>query len=154
MAYEEARFWSKVDVREQSRCWEWQAASDGHGYGQFSYDGQQMRSNRVAWLLEHGDPGEQMVLHECHNRACVNPEHLYLGDNKQNMKDAAEQGNLGKGRSPGESNAKAKLTEDDVRKIRMKYEDGMTQADLADEFPVSRPNIGKIVRREAWTHVE
>ena len=95
-----------------------------------------------------------MVLHKCDNPACVNPEHLYLGDNEQNMADASERGSLGKGRSPGESNAKSKLTEQEVLEIRAKYEDGATQAELAEEYDVSRPNVGKIVRREAWTHLD
>lgn len=154
MAYEEARFWSKVDVHEISRCWEWQAATDGHGYGQFSYQGQQMRSNRVAWTLERDNPKDKMVLHKCHNPACVNPEHLYLGDNSDNMQDASDRGTLSKGRSPGSTNGNSKLTESDVVEIRDRYNNDETQQELAAAYNISRASIGKIVRRETWTHVD
>lgn len=83
------RFWDKV--RKSESCWDWIASVDRIGYGSFGFKGKTEKAHRVSFLLCKGDiPNGSCVLHKCDNRKCVNPEHLYLGDMKRNMKDKME----------------------------------------------------------------
>ena len=56
-----------------------------------------INAQRAAWILAHGEPGDAMVLHTCHNMLCCNVDHLYLGDHLQNMKDRDEAARTKKG---------------------------------------------------------
>ena len=82
------RFWSKVE--KSNECWTWTAGKDRHGYGQFHIRRKNWRAHRVSFLIQKGYLPEGMFLdHICHNRACVNPEHLRPVTNKQNGENRA-----------------------------------------------------------------
>jgi len=90
------RFWSKVSIRDPDDCWEWQASSDPHGYGQFFLNGRNYRAPRVsAYLagmtgLNCRCPKMDNVLHDpekCNNPVCVNPRHLRVGTRQDNERD-------------------------------------------------------------------
>lgn len=93
-----ARFNSRIKVA-LSGCHEWTGSRYASGYGQFWWGaGKNMKASRAAWLLFRGDIADGlMVLHKCHNRACCNPDHLYLGDHAQNMVDRREAGRTSRG---------------------------------------------------------
>jgi len=85
-------FWSKVDYPDSRGCWNWLGAKV-HGYGQFFIRGFNLRAHRIMWKLFHGDiPDGLFVLHTCDNSPCVNPDHLYIGNNSDNMKDRTKDG--------------------------------------------------------------
>jgi excisionase family DNA binding protein len=92
-----AHFWSHVT--KSDGCWEY-AAHLGHpGYRYF----RGRSAHRVSWEMENGPiPAGMMVLHKCDNPPCVNPAHLFIGDNADNMADASQKGRLvaGSGRPP------------------------------------------------------
>jgi len=79
------RFWGKV--KKTSTCWLWQGAKNEKGYGIVSVNGATMRANRVAYEIAKGATGNKHVLHTCNNSTCVNPKHLYLGTNDDNVAD-------------------------------------------------------------------
>lgn len=148
----EQRFWSKVNVTQHdSQCWEWEAYYGSDGYGRFHLDGKKEKASRVAYMLEREEPGDNCVLHKCHNPKCVNPYHLYLGDRSDNAEDAKEAGQLNPAK--GEEHHKAKLTEDKVRKIRAK-QGSVPREQLATVFGVSRHAINDVIARRTWKDVE
>lgn len=96
------RFWSHVDRRggNDDCCWRWTAARDRRGYGRFGPErGQTVFAHRFAFQLECGPiPDGFCVLHRCDNPACVNPDHLWLGDRAANHFDMVQKGRARAGR--------------------------------------------------------
>ena len=156
----EDRFWTKVDFASADHpgCWVWIASvfQSGLPYGQFQLDGRPHPAHRVAWMLMVGDiPEGVRVLHRCDNPRCVNPDHLFLGSDADNVADMMAKGRHRQGNTTvtaarGESHPKAKITDDQVRAIRDLYASGgYTQHQLALMFGVHQPQISSIVNRRS-----
>lgn len=148
------RFWSKVEPEPNSGCWLWTAGTISDGYGSIRTVTQQPceLAHRVAFRFATGiDAGERFVLHSCDNRRCVNPAHLSLGDNDENMRHRDERGRTLRGsRSPV-----AKLTEDAVRSIRARAATGERLSALAREYGLHYETLRMICRHpdRFWRHV-
>lgn len=145
-----ARFWSKVDIRNDDECWEWQGNRKvgTHPYGYFHavIDGARKgyRAHRVSYLIANGHwPAEGLVVcHACDNPPCVNPKHLWVGTMAENMRDQGRKGRW-RGRC---KHPKKQLTDEQVLEIRARYAaGGVTQQALCDEFGVTRSHVGNLI---------
>jgi len=88
------RFWAKVDRKDAVQCWLWTGATV-RGYGELAVNRRPVYAHRLSWVIAHGTiPDNQSVLHRCDNPPCVNPFHLFLGTQKDNLRDAANKGRL------------------------------------------------------------
>lgn len=111
------RFWSKVS-RVENGCWEWQwSVFKQTGYGQFALDAKTpVNAHRMSWELVNGTiPSDLSVLHRCDNRKCVNPEHLFLGTQQDNVVDMVK-----KKRHVGTKGWKASKLQKALRSQQMK----------------------------------
>lgn len=90
------RFWPKVNAGSPEECWLWNAARDSHGYGQLRITGGHLQAHRVSYELAIGQiPPGLHVRHRCDNPPCVNPLHLEVGTQSDNMRDCVERGRHG-----------------------------------------------------------
>jgi hypothetical protein len=140
-------FWKKV--QKTDGCWLWKASKTRNGYGQVSIRGRVLKAHRVAYEFTRGPiPLGLFACHKCDNRACVRPDHLFLGTPRDNIQDAVQKGRM----CAGERQWCAKLTGEQVVDIRRRYaEGGITHKALAREFGVSSATICLIVTGKKWS---
>jgi hypothetical protein len=135
----EERFWEKV-VRGDG-CWEWLAKKNNKGYGMFGgrkVDGFVL-AHRVAYELTHGAiPKGRFVLHRCDNRGCVNPEHLFVGDYIDNVRDMHAKGR-----------GRAKITYAVAEEIRARRTRGESRKEIMVALGVSVHTVKDVVSR-SW----
>lgn len=154
-----ASFNKRVD--KSGDCWIWLGPLSESGYGKFNcLDGKRnWRAHRASWTIAYGPiPDGMLVLHKCDNRRCVRPEHLFLGNNKDNTQDALQKGRLkdmGPWRHPcpGELNGRAKINLTDVQEIRDMANKGTLQRDISRKFGIGQTAVSKIVNNQTWKHV-
>ena len=167
----EERFWKKVHKAET--CWLWQGTIDQHGYGTFALTARKnIGAHRLMWILMHGHVPESLfVLHRCLDKAnplCVNPAHLYVGTQYENVQDSLREGTHIALIQPnylrdyvvqhpevlprGEDHKNSKLTEQAVREIRMLYPSLRTTA-LAQRYNVSVSTIAHVIHKTDWRDV-
>lgn len=181
------RFWPKVLKGPDTDCWLWQRATQ-RGYGVMTVMTERGRrtivASRISYAIAFGGiPDGMYVCHNCpggDNPLCVNPAHLFLGTQDDNMKDAARKKRVQHGsnhwtvRNPeliprgdrhgsrthpesvtkGEKNAQAKLTEADVLAIRDRY---ATRREfmrvIAADYGICREAVRDIIHRKRWAHI-
>jgi len=153
-----ARLKSKVKIDEATGCWVWQASLNTNGYGQFAFKGRPRPAHRVSWELHNGPipEGENAyktanVLHRCDNPLCVNPDHLFLGDQSDNANDAVSKERWGKRGLTGEAHGRAVVTEEIVRAIRAS---DLSVYKLGEQYGLSAGAVQHIRKRRSRQHVE
>lgn len=142
------RFWAKVDRRDPDQCWNWTASTSSDGYGRIGWKHSLLAAHRVSYQLHFGPfSDENKVLHTCDNPPCVNPDHLWLGTDKDNAQDRQRKGRGIQHR--GEKHANHKITDAQVCEIRKRYADGsISLYRLAREYGVSAQQIWYIVHNK------
>jgi hypothetical protein len=160
----EDRFWKKVSIGEG--CWLWIAGRfSEHGYGKIKISGRNYGTHVVSWLLSGKSiPATHGVLHKCDVRPCVRPSHLFTGTYQDNSDDKVNKRRHVFGdnhpsrlkphtRPRGIDHGLSKLTDEQVRQLRQRYNCGCTQMSLAETFGISKHTVSRIVRRITWQHV-
>lgn len=148
-------------------CLIFQGYIDASGYGSDWVNAKPESSHRAAWIRTNGPiPNGLFVLHRCDVKACANPEHLFLGTQKDNVADmyAKGRGQLGETHwtrakpnrvARGEDNGFSKLTEDQARQIKRLINQGeFTFTEIGGRFDISRYTVGLIARGKRWRHVD
>lgn len=145
----EDRFWEKVDRKSSDECWNWLGGIHMNGYGGFNDGTKSMKAHRFSWILFYGEiPEGKLICHKCDNRKCVNPNHLFLGTQKDNIQDR-----IRKGRSKyavGERHGNHKLTKETVLKIKQLLKQGRTQTEIAHIFNIDHRQIHCIEHKKTW----
>lgn len=147
---EKERFLQYVKIGlDDDACWIWTGATRSNGYGSFGLSsGVVEGAHRASYILFTGSIPEGLwVLHKCDVKNCVNPKHLFLGTQSDNMQDSVKKGRTDYvGRNPN-----AKLSWEKVREIRASDK---TFKDLARIYKVTPRNIALIMRNESWVEEE
>jgi hypothetical protein len=148
------RFWRKVKISGPNDCWPWLSYRQTRGYGRFGYRGRNTKAHRIA-LFGFGPllyESELQACHTCDVPSCCNPRHLFIATQAGNNLDSSQ-----KGRSYaalGEAHGNAKLSEEDVRTIKIVLAQGTgTPKEIAKYFGVSRRHISDIKTGRRWPHV-
>jgi hypothetical protein len=139
-----------------TKCSVWSGGKDKDGYGIIYFNGRSWRVHRLVWTWVIGEiPEGKLVLHDCDNPPCYNPEHLFLGDHKSNVQDALSKGRMLGPR--GEMNGQHRLTAGDVVEIVSRYKpydrNGNNMYGLAREFGVHPVTIHNIFSGKHWRSV-
>lgn len=144
------RFITKVAFAG-SDCWYWYGAMHKLGYGIMPALGES-KAHRVSWRLHKGDiPDGMFVLHKCDVRNCVNPDHLFLGTQTDNMRDMVNKDRHCKIKHRGEENCRSKLTNMEAQSIREEFAaGGIIQAELSRKYNLSPMTISRLIRMETY----
>jgi hypothetical protein len=136
-------------------CWVWMghtmkpyaANPRAMPYGRLIFNGSRMLAHRFAWSVYRGHlPKSALVLHRCDNPCCVNPQHLFLGSQQENIEDR----NQKQRQARGVSNASAKLTEDQVQAIRG---GAKRDGEWAQMLGVTKSTVRHARTRRTWRHI-
>jgi len=187
------RFLEKINKTDT--CWLFTLINKTTGYGQYTVNGRTISAHRYSYQMYKGEiPDNLVVRHTCDVRNCVNPEHLLIGTQQDNMNDKVERNRQSKGDNhyskltpekivrgerhgskthpeavmkgeewfnrhknhiislSGTNNYSSKLTNDDVREIRIISNFAFTHEEIGKMYGVSRPVIGRIIRGQSYTN--
>jgi hypothetical protein len=150
----EKRFWSEVDKAPghgpKGECWQWTAGRQSSwGYGAFRLAGRTWAAHRISFWLVTGQPPTRSVLHHCDNVFCVNPAHLYEGDDKDNARDRWSRGRG----NPSLWKHSARLSLPQVRNIKAALAMGVPALRLARIYRISGFAISCIYKGVTWRHI-
>lgn len=151
-------------TRADGSCLLWTGSVASNGYGRFKENRKHFAAHRFSFELHHGRSlrRSDLVCHNCDVRNCVNPDHLFVGTQKDNIADAMRKGRMacqrqgwaGTRKNPlGSMNGLAKLTEESVHEVRRMRAMGATQQAIADKFGVSQASISSVLLGKTWSHV-
>ena len=153
------RLLAKVVQIPISGCWLWEGyLNPKTGYGEVHAFGRTETTHRAAYRAFCGDPGTLHVLHRCDVRCCLNPHHLFLGTNQDNIADSSAKGRrcgvprkrpsgLQYAVPPGAHDVKLKIPRAVWSSIVQRIANGETQAQIALEYAVDPSTISNIKRR-------
>jgi len=132
-----------------STCWYWTGYVANDGYGVKSMRDHPVKVHRLSYVVYNGPIDDGLVVrHSCHERTCINPNHLSIGTPRDNAQDMVEADRQASGKKHG----MAKLTESQVLEIRA-LAGRFTHREIGERFNVTRPMIGYIINRKNWKHI-
>ena len=133
-----AEFFLTRTIKKTNGCLVWQGACNGDGYGEAQVCGKVWRVHRAVYnfLVEEIPVGIQ-VLHTCDNPPCINPDHLFLGTESDNMKDMTSKGR-------GKHHGRKTLSEREKELISFRMMNGISRKEVASEFGVSPGHVSRV----------
>jgi hypothetical protein len=132
-------------------CWNWTGATNSNGYGRFIDSNVHVLAHRASYQLFVSEIADGLnVCHACDNRLCVNPHHLWLGSQSENLRDAVAKGRHSTPDTNGERNGNRKLSAFDVERIRALYKGGQRKYRIAELYNVSPSTVGDIIEFRTW----
>jgi len=132
------RFAARYIPEPNTGCWLWLGWTDADGYGGFKIDGVTLKAHRVSWMLARGEMPKLQVLHRCDTPGCVNPDHLFLGDNDTNIADKIRKGR--------HRNGQKRITDQQRAEIQARRASGESARALAAEYGISHWYVYNLAR--------
>ena len=143
------RFWRNVEKTDG--CWNWTAHLNSKGYGRLWAQRKLWQAHRFSYFITHGPiPDGLFVCHRCDNPRCVRPSHLFLGTCLDNSQDMSKKGRA----AWGEKCSHSKLRQIDVENIRNLHAEGISVAQIAQRYGMSRQQIYNIIDRKHWARTK
>lgn len=144
------RLKEKKIVDLDTACWIWLGAANRDGYGSIGVEGKKtMLAHRVSYLEFRGEiPEGAKVLHHCDNPSCINPEHLFLGSQKDNVHDMIDKGR--KAVLKGSTHPRSKLTVAQVEQVAILRSQGLSQTEVGKALGITQAVVSKIERGDIW----
>lgn len=142
--------------RRRGECLEWFGTTTRGGYGLIRNGEKNVLTHRAAWQLKNGAiPDGLRVLHKCDNPPCINPDHLFLGTQSDNMLDMAKKGRHRSKTAPdsvqrGERHYAAKLSTRSAEEIRFRKSAGESQRSIAISLGISEATVSLVVNGKRW----
>lgn len=153
-----SRFVSRITpIEDLCLIWSGYCFKKRGGYGRFLIKERTYFAHRIAFFIHYRiDPKDKLVCHTCDNPRCVNPLHLFLGTQADNMRDMDKKGRRKYGHPDvkGEKHGGAKLKNKDISEIRrLIFKCKVPQRQVAFKFKVSPATIHNIIKRKSWVHI-
>lgn len=135
-----------------SGCWLWERACQSRGYGQITLNGKGVLAHRASFeaFYDVDLDREMVVCHRCDNPICVNPDHLFVGTQSDNMKDCAKKGRIKMPSQKGAAHSQAQISEEQALAIRA---DTRNYRIIAASFGISKTTVHEIKTRKTWGHL-
>lgn len=159
----EERLKKGYTINKQTGCWEWgkyhkiqlkhNTPTPKLMHPRIKVNGKSYRVSRLMYAMYYNTeiPKELYACHKCDNPICVNPEHIFLGTHKENMRDMVQKNR--RHLTEGEAHPRSKISENDVREIRSKFGIVPTR-ELSKIYNMSRGNIHAIAKSITWKNVK
>lgn len=139
--------WENIEIKSIEDCWNWGGKTNKGGYGMCKIYLRETLTHRVAYMCAINDiPKNMCVCHQCDNPKCCNPNHLFLGTNRDNAEDMFRKNRNAK----QEAHGKATITNETALKIKAMSDSGMGATAIHRQLGVSMGVVSKIIYGLAW----
>lgn len=138
--------WTETPGPLETPCWIWKMKPNSQGYAVMKYHQKAYKVYRVMWERHNGKkiPPGINACHRCDTPSCVNPEHIFLGTQQDNIADMV---------SKGRQSSYRKLSDDEIRSIRAMVRGGMRQSEVSRVTGVDSGTVSRVVNRKLYRHV-
>ncbi len=135
----------------ENGCIDFIGSKNFFGHGEIAYRGKKYRAHRLAYLEYIGEiPNGMVVCHKCDNPSCINTDHLFIGTQADNLRDARQKNRM---KAPNPRGVKHGLSKLDDGKVLLIRRDKRTQREIAKDYGVHQTTIKNIKLLKTWKHV-
>lgn len=148
------RFWGYTDKKSKNECWNWTGYIETNGYGRFAfnYKGRRYKvgAHRLSYIINNNKiPGKLCVCHTCDNPKCVNPDHLFLATQYENMHDMIDKNR----KRVGVQCSHANFNQKQIDNIRDQHQRGQSIRSIARKYQVYHSTISRIVNYQTYKEI-